>query len=159
MLLRRLTLIVYTAVLFYGTHIPLSRRFSARYQPEGWWDAVWASAAEVGRAAVAGMIGRRDKMIHLVAYALLTVLAFWAAASYPKIRSRLGNLWYALVLVGLLAGFGLFDEATQPWFGRSFEWLDYSANLAGILLTAALLGAALAIRGRLPWATDRPVSA
>lgn len=69
----------------------------------------------------------RDKVVHFAAYA---GLAFLAAAFQ---RSRKGEVgWLDLAAIWLLAaGYGLFDEITQTYVGRTCDPLDWLADLAG----------------------------
>lgn len=84
-----------------------------------------------------------DKLLHYAAYSglalLLTLVLNWRA----KGGLRLGHC--LLVIFGL-AVFGGFDELTQPWVNRQADWLDWFADLAGIV-TGTLIGAALSRLG------------
>lgn len=91
-----------------------------------------------------------DKLAHFAAYALLAVLAVIAAYSFGVAR-RLRPSGWAIVGIGgllLLAGLGLFDEATQPAFGRQFDWLDWAADLAGAATAATLAAVLMSMRRR-----------
>ena len=128
----RLALIVYTGALFFGTHCPLN---SQRPADDSWLGTFLAGVVRFGHSALSHLLGPSDKLMHGVAYAVLTVLAFLAVASYRSGRERLASPlgWRATSVVLLvLMAYGLIDEATQPWFGRSFEWRDYLADLSGI---------------------------
>src|SRR5262245_48048419 len=73
-----------------------------------------------------------DKVLHLTAYAGLTVLlainVFW------NLPGRWW--WYGVILAGVAAFAGI-DELTQPPFGRSADWYDWYADLAGIAIGLA----------------------
>ena len=142
--IRRMALICYTGALFLCTHIPLARR--PHSAPDSWLETLFASAAAFGKGL---MVGNRDKMIHFAAYTILTLLAFWAAASYPRIRDRLGRsilCTFGLIIVCSLLAWGMFDEATQPLFGRHFDWNDCAANAAGISTAACAIAAMVGLR-------------
>jgi len=69
-----------------------------------------------------------DKLLHFIAYFLLSgivgtqlfITGHWDSAFIPK----------AVFVLILYAGF---DELTQIPFGRSAEWMDWTADLAGII--------------------------
>lgn len=78
-----------------------------------------------------------DKTLHLLAYGGLGLLAAAVFAASGR--------WSPQRLAGLatgLAAFAAIDEATQPWFGRSAEPLDWVYDLiglaAGIVVIVAL---------------------
>ena len=50
------------------------------------------------------------------------------------------------LVAGVLALGRLWDEATQPLVGRHFDWLDWAANLTGILAAIAAVHAYALIR-------------
>ena len=146
--IQRLTFMCYAGVLFLGTHIPLARH--PRAESDSWLGNLVANVAEFGHVI---MIGNRDKLIHFAAYTILTLLAFWAAASYPRIRGHLSRSLFSaigLILLAALLAWGLIDEATQPLFGRSFQWNDYAANAIGICAGASAIAAAIALRSVSP---------
>ncbi|MCE9553105.1 MAG: VanZ family protein [Planctomycetes bacterium] len=91
-----------------------------------------------------------DKLAHFACYALLAVLAVIAAYSFGVVRRLRPSGWAAIVISGLLvlACLGLIDEATQPAFGRQFDWLDWTADLAGAATAATLAVAVLSLRRR-----------
>ncbi len=76
-----------------------------------------------------------DKLLHFLAFGLLTLLAEHLAANWAELR-----FW----LLGLLiAGWAI--EMLQNWVpGRKFCWRDIGANTAGIL--AAVLCAPLILQ-------------
>jgi VanZ family protein len=79
-----------------------------------------------------------DKTLHLLAYGGLGLLAAAVLAASGR--------WSLRSLAGLatgLAAFAAIDEATQPWFGRSAEPLDWACDLAGL---AAGIGAVTVAR-------------
>jgi VanZ family protein len=90
---------------------------------------LWASLAP--GQYVPGMASVSDKLLHLVAYLVLGVLAVFALPSIPPLA----------ILAGI-AVFGLGLEVLQYFTGyRTFEWTDFLADVvgAGIGMTAALV--------------------
>lgn len=70
-----------------------------------------------------------DKTMHVVAYFLLAVLAAATLAT----RGR----WTVSRVAGLAVGLVVFaavDEATQPFFSRLADWLDWVGDCAGIVM-------------------------
>lgn len=88
-----------------------------------------------------------DKLAHAGLYAVLGLLAALGAARDVRLRRRsAGGL--ALAVACGAAALGALDELHQSWIpGRSAEWLDWAADLAGGTL-GALAG--------LPWLKRRP---
>jgi len=69
-------------------------------------------------------ISHIDKLFHLLAYGLATIISL---VSYPKIKQRF--------IVLFLIVFSLSMEVFQLYVeGRFFEFLDLGANVVGILL-------------------------
>ncbi|HOQ05546.1 MAG TPA: VanZ family protein [Anaerohalosphaeraceae bacterium] len=96
---------IYWPLLFWLTHIPI---------PE-----------------IARRSGMSDKLMHFAAYLALAFLTWLAFSPYEKVRWNRPLVW--MVLLGL-AGYAAFDEWLQgrPFIGRSADWRDFAANLAGI---------------------------
>jgi VanZ family protein len=67
-----------------------------------------------------------DKLIHLLAYALLAWLFFRA------IRPDKTYLRWTVIMIGLIL-LAAVDEFTQAWMGRQSSWLDFAADVIGIL--------------------------
>ena len=110
---RRPVLIALRVVLFVGTAIGL----------------YWA----LKPVPPASSVHFRDKVEHFICFYLLTATAL---AAYPKAR--------AVILVLVLAVFGAAIEGLQalPVIGRDAEFLDWVADIAGVL-TALLPALAL----------------
>jgi len=83
-----------------------------------------------------------DKLLHLLAYACLALLAMLGLAKRVARTSggdrRLPSRLTISVSMILLAALALADEASQPLFGRQFDLVDWVADLAGIALGASL---------------------
>ena len=102
-------LIVYTVVLFIGTHLP-------------------------GRAVQQVSFPDYDKILHFAAYAVLSTLAFHLMST----RS-VGSLRCILFLCLSLAAYAAVDELTQiPVPGRFGSWGDWWADMAGISVSLPL---------------------
>lgn len=70
--------------------------------------------------------GQSDKLMHVGAYAgLAFLLALWNGSRGSLSMRRIGSLWL------LVAGYGVFDEVTQPLFGRYAEFFDWTADIVG----------------------------
>ncbi len=115
---------------------------SNRYRRAWWWGAtaLWMSVIflasawpEHGPPAAQGT----DKVLHFVAYAVLTALLFgcWRATGH---RSRLVA---STCYVGVIAiVYGLLLELYQLQVpGRDFQWYDILANCAGVVIAALIL--------------------
>lgn len=87
-----------------------------------------------------------DKFLHFTAYMILGLLLTWTLAASAPWRQRgiLGMLAHrrgmmAVVIVVIVAFYGIFDELTQPIAGRSTELLDWLADLAGVTTGIVLI--------------------
>ena len=74
-------------------------------------------------------IKRPDLIIHLVAFALWTILLARAGLVRKPIRIR-----RLLLLVLIATAYAGVDEWTQQFVHRTTSWSDFSANLVGIAL-------------------------
>ena len=77
--------------------------------------------------AVKGPFSRTDLLIHVCAFGCWTILlgmTGWVRSKCCVKRSAL-----LVALIGI--GFGCFDELTQPFFRRVFDWLDLVADMTG----------------------------
>jgi len=76
-----------------------------------------------------------DKRVHLLSFAILEFLLILTLWLWNQPRSNAQRLAW-----GLLAGaaYAIFDETTQPFFGRSFEWMDLNSDLVGLALGGCL---------------------
>ena len=139
---RRLILIVYAAALFFTTHNPLVHAESA--EETSWFDGLLMGLVRFGHDL---RLERPDKWFHLAAFMVLGLLAFWTAAARQKTtfadRRWMTGGW--MIVLGLLL-WGWLDEATQPFFGRHFDWNDYLANAVGIFLAAFFAAILYAMR-------------
>jgi len=74
-----------------------------------------------------------DKLIHMAAYSVLALLAALACADrWGPTKTAAGRLF------GLLALWGMADEATQPLFRRVADANDWIADLAGVAVGLAI---------------------
>jgi len=76
-----------------------------------------------------------DKVIHFLAYGLLTGLLFLALwVSRPSMR------WLPLIVLGIIMAYAAFDELTQPIFHRDCEFGDWLADSAAAVVAVTVLG-------------------
>lgn len=103
---------IYWPLIFWLTHIPI---------PE-----------------IARRSGMSDKTMHWMAYLVLSFLTWLSCRPYEKVRWNRPLAW---LIVLALAGYGAFDEWLQgrPFIGRSADWEDFVANLAGITIGLGIL--------------------
>lgn len=130
---RRLILVLYVAALIVATHCPLRREM--RPELGSWCHAVLDSIDRLSSLPLPGRLGHLDKVGHLFGYALLTFLAFRAAEIGPAQSRRTPiRSWrvHPIAIVLMLLAFGVADETTQPFFGRTLDWYDYAADVVGI---------------------------
>jgi VanZ family protein len=92
---------------------------------------------------ISGM--RLDKVGHFGGYTILAFLLSLMVAICWRAGTKLTR-WDALGVWLTIALGGILDEWTQPYFGRSFEWGDYAADLSGGLLGIAIAAAVLSYR-------------
>lgn len=102
---------IYWPVIFWLTHVPIF--------------------------AIARQSGMSDKTMHVMAYFVLTFLAWFAVSPYEKVRWRGRKVW---VVLAVLVGYAAVDEVLQGYVGRSVEMGDFAADAGGILLALGLLG-------------------
>jgi VanZ family protein len=107
-----ITLGIYWPVIFLLTHIPVP--------------------------AIARQSGMSDKTMHVVAYFLLTVLAWYAISPYEKVNWGRLKVWG---LIGVLLAYGAIDEFLQglSFIGRSPDVIDFLANVLGIFMALGIL--------------------
>lgn len=75
-----------------------------------------------------------DKIEHLLEYAVLGALVFWALR-------KSGVEWAVFIGAAISAGYGAADEAHQVFVaGRSCSLTDWAADAAGAILGAVVLG-------------------
>jgi len=77
-----------------------------------------------------------DKILHLIAYLLLTFLFWFTVSPYNKVRWHRTAVWWALLVV---VWYGVLDEWLQGYVGRSPDVMDFFADLAGTLVGFVLL--------------------
>jgi len=76
-----------------------------------------------------------DKLIHFLAYGLLSGLLFLALwMSRPNMR------WLPLIVLGIVWAYAAFDELTQPLFHRDCEFGDWLADSAAGVIAVTMLG-------------------
>lgn len=74
-----------------------------------------------------------DKTLHLCAYGGLGVLLLsWRISVAPATLRMIVIAWF------VIAGYGIFDEITQPFFGRFCDAGDWIADMIGTTIAFAL---------------------
>ena len=73
-----------------------------------------------------------DKLLHTASYAVLGLLAVLAYGSRWR-RPATG----VIALFFTLAAWGILDEATQPFFGRAADVIDWAYDVVGVVLGLA----------------------
>jgi VanZ family protein len=76
-----------------------------------------------------------DKLIHFLAYGLLSGLLFLAVwMSRPNLR------YMPAIVLGIIVAYAAFDELTQPIFNRDGEFADFLADSAAGVIAVGVLG-------------------
>ena len=70
-----------------------------------------------------------DKILHFVAYLILTFLLWFAVKDKQKVRWHKTDVWW-VALVALV--YAALDEWTQGLVGRSCDLMDFTADMAGV---------------------------
>lgn len=86
--------------------------------------------------ALARQSGMSDKLMHVMAYFVLTFLVWFAVGPYEKVRWNRLKHW--LVVLAVL-GYGTLDEILQGRVGRSADIHDFAANCFGVILALGVL--------------------
>lgn len=68
-----------------------------------------------------------DKVLHILAYALISFFAFLSIDPGKKYCA-----WILVLVVLFLVA--AIDEITQPLFGRTFSFYDYLANIVAVFV-------------------------
>src|SRR3954462_7967186 len=84
-----------------------------------------------------------DKLIHFLAYGLLSGLLFLTLWMW-----RPGWRYLPLVVLGMIIAYAAFDELTQPIFGRDCEFLDWVADSSAAVVAVSVLGVARLLMNR-----------
>lgn len=99
------------------------------------WSATLLILSLLPVASVSSAFDISDKLLHFLAYAVLTVLLAGVLSACPG-----GHRSPWLVATVGAFGYGLLIEALQAWMqlGRSAEWGDQLANTLGILCSCVV---------------------
>ncbi len=87
----------------------------------------------------AGSIMYIDKIMHLIAFTILTLLVWLASSCDVKVNFRTPRPWIVCLIIVL---YGIADEFTQQYIaGRSCDFSDFCFDVMGIILgmTAAVV--------------------
>jgi VanZ family protein len=74
--------------------------------------------------------GVSDKSLHFLAYLILVFFIWFAISPDKKVNWRKAVPWWILLVVVL---YGIIDEISQSYVGRSCDILDFFTNLVGAL--------------------------
>ncbi|MBI5443974.1 MAG: VanZ family protein [Deltaproteobacteria bacterium] len=77
-------------------------------------------------------VGSKDELVHTFGYLGLGLVLSAALTAFGVARGRR----LCVVVIGLLL-YGVFDEVSQPWFGRTAEFGDLGSDVIGITAAAA----------------------
>lgn len=84
---------------------------------------------------LAGPLPRSDKLLHLVAFAILAFL-FWRFVESFRRPLPSSFVWVSMLS---LCTYAALDEFTQMFVGRSTDVRDWVSNCGGIILTLLVL--------------------
>ena len=104
-------LLLYWPLIFILTHIPLRRELLQQLQAS-------------------------DKTLHFLVYFILSFLLYFAAESAGKLSLKSRKFW---LLFSTLLFYAAADEWLQGIVGRSCDFLDFVANLTGVVSAFVLL--------------------
>lgn len=76
-----------------------------------------------------------DKLLHMASYTVLGLLAMLAYGS--RWRRPANGVIAVFSLFIMLATWGILDEATQPFFGRAADVIDWAYDVVGVVLGLA----------------------
>ncbi|MCK4960594.1 MAG: VanZ family protein [Planctomycetes bacterium] len=85
---------------------------------------------------IARQSGMSDKTMHILAYMVLTFLAWLAVSPYKKVNWREVKVW---AILAVIVWYGLFDEWFQGRVGRSANLMDFYADLVGAMAGLAIM--------------------
>ncbi len=71
-----------------------------------------------------------DKSLHFLAFLILTFLVWFSIKPGKKVNWRKSSVWW---LLAVMVGYGILDELLQGYVGRSSDFLDLFADIAGII--------------------------
>lgn len=71
-----------------------------------------------------------DKALHFLVYLILVFLLWFAISPDRKVNWRRAAAWWVLFVV---VWYGVVDEWLQGYVGRSCDFMDFAANLAGVV--------------------------
>ena len=114
-----------------------------------YWGVIFTGTHLAGGVIHEG--GHSDKFFHFGAFAGLTILLCGSAASFY----RMGPTLYAGI-VGLAAGYGIFDELTQTLVHRTADPLDWVADVSGALVGTLIFAMAAWLFERLSTRSSAP---
>ncbi|MFK7760234.1 MAG: VanZ family protein [Phycisphaerales bacterium] len=99
------------------------------------YTVILLTATHWPKLAIKGPIERTDLVLHMSAFGLWTLLL--GGTGWVCSRCCVARRALVVCLIGI--GFGAFDETTQPFFQRVFDWTDLAADAAGAILASVVL--------------------
>ncbi|MHC5082750.1 MAG: VanZ family protein [Planctomycetota bacterium] len=85
---------------------------------------------------IARKSGMSDKVMHALAYFVLTFFVWFAVSPYRKVQWNKLKVWIVLAIV---AAYGAVDEILQGFVGRSSDMIDFIADVFGLILALGIL--------------------
>ncbi len=108
----------------------------------GYW-LLMAVGSHLPQESAAAPILGHDKLVHFAAFAVLAwLLAWWDSGRAHSLGWRRAGQLFAILIA-----YGIADELTQPYFGRSCDIFDLVADALGSLTGLAVF-AKLQSRGQ-----------
>ena len=107
-----------------GTWFALLHRYRA-YLLVAFWCLAF-TATHVPAVPMPGAFSWEDKVVHAVTFAVLASLLLWLLSERQISVAR-----RALLVLGIILCYALFDETTQPLVGRYRDVLDATADFFG----------------------------
>ena len=101
-------------------------RTLSRWALGAYWVVLFVATHVPGESLPGSTLLDSDKLIHAMAYGVLTALALFAWPSAPRWR-----------LAAAMVAYGAIDEVTQDWFGRTTDLYDWYADALGVAAVIA----------------------
>jgi VanZ family protein len=101
-----------------------------------YWPGIFVATHVPQMPRWVGQIAGSDKVLHFVAYLLLSFLFWFAVNPDNKVNWRKPAVWWILLAV---VWYGVIDEWLQMYVGRDTDVRDFQADLAGAITGLAIL--------------------
>jgi VanZ family protein len=100
-----------------------------------YWPAIFA-ATHLPIPKLVQRAGINDKMIHFLAYLILTLFIWIAVSPQKKVNWLKWPVWVTLAAA---AFYGIMDEWLQGFVGRSTDIMDFRADMIGVIACLIIL--------------------